>query len=262
MLKGGGGVCGSIFPWLWRRRVESADEAGRENRFQAICCPMLSDWLKWEKPTRGLVIEVVDFHERFGDWSGGFPREVWWLKWWKSPREVWWLKWWISTRGLVIEVVDFHERFGDWSGGKAHERFGVFLRFPNAAKSWWQLDPLALIHPYFLIADYLFYLINRKVKNCIFAEVASPQQIWVSKLQNLQIAKNIGSGNLKSANCHTCGRSTNVKKSTKFSYFLRLGGRWFMKKIWSKKTLWHRLFKQNISAHKNAQMSLLLRLSL
>ena len=42
---------------------------------------------------------------------------------------------------------------------------------------------------------------------CRFVEVVSLQQIWVSKLQ---IAQNNGSENRKSANSHTCGRSTNV----------------------------------------------------
>ncbi len=74
---------------------------------------------------------MVDIHGRFGDWNCGYPREVWWLKWW------------ISTGGLVIEMVDIHGMFGDWSGG-----------FPNAAKSWWQLDPLAVIQLHFF-QDYL-----------------------------------------------------------------------------------------------------------
>jgi hypothetical protein len=58
------------------------------------------------------------------------------IKWLKSPREVWWLNGW-----------------------KAHERFGVFLRFPNAAKSWWKPDPLAVIH-------YLIFLCKKSLFNC------------------------------------------------------------------------------------------------
>ncbi len=59
MLKRGGGVCGSICPWLWRRRVESAVEAGRRNKYQAMCCPMLPGWLKWAgEPKVAWLIEV------------------------------------------------------------------------------------------------------------------------------------------------------------------------------------------------------------
>ena len=60
MLKGGGGVCGSICPWLWRRRVESAVEAGRENKFQAMCCPMLPGWLKRADEPKSCLV----------DWNG------------------------------------------------------------------------------------------------------------------------------------------------------------------------------------------------
>ncbi len=159
MPKRGGGVCGSICPWLWRGRVESADEAGRENRSQTMCFPLVAWliemgknlwevwWLKrwistdclidWsgKKPTRGLVIEETD--ERFGDWSGEYPRIAWLIEMGKSPREVWWLKWCISTNCLI-----------DWNGKKPTRGLVLFLRFPNAAKSWWQLDPLAVIQKY------------------------------------------------------------------------------------------------------------------
>ncbi len=73
---------------------------------------------------------------------------------------------------------------------------------------------------------------------CRFAGVLILQKILGHKFANSRITTNIGSSNCKFAICHTCGRSANVTIliSPQSRGFSELGGRWFLKKTWSRKS--------------------------
>jgi hypothetical protein len=76
---------------VWGRRVESAVEAGRRNRFQAMCCSKLPGWLKRaDEPKVAWLIEKGGRAQScLVDWKGlTSPKLLGWLKRADEPKVI------------------------------------------------------------------------------------------------------------------------------------------------------------------------------
>jgi hypothetical protein len=138
------------------------------------------------------------------------------------------------------------------------QRESSFIKFPPFMAKLSKSQLQVCLAEFFILKkfelEHLRYaFLSRKIKNFQICESCRS----AINFTNLQIAKNIGSSNLKFAYCPTCRRSVNVTNfaSPQICRFSEAWGKIIHEKNLQRKILWHRPFKaKHISAHKNALM--------